>query len=109
MRRYGLIRDAPFFEWLEAHVDRLLARDPEAVAYAVQRSCINKAEVVAGVTHGPAAIAILETATYLQLDFSLASLGFWYQVCVGTPTPYTLSCPAAAGRMLRSQQSHGTS
>lgn len=26
---------------------RLLARDPEAVAYAVERSCVNKAEVVA--------------------------------------------------------------
>lgn len=47
LRRYGLIRDAPFFEWLEANVDKLLARDPEAIAYAVQRSCINKAEVVA--------------------------------------------------------------
>ncbi|KAG2428877.1 hypothetical protein HYH02_014200 [Chlamydomonas schloesseri] len=45
--KYGLIRDAPFFEWLEANMDRLLARDPEAIAYAVERSCINKAEVVA--------------------------------------------------------------
>ena len=35
-------RDAPFFEWLEANMDRLLARDPEAIAYAVERSCINK-------------------------------------------------------------------
>ncbi|KAG2445464.1 hypothetical protein HXX76_000082 [Chlamydomonas incerta] len=45
--KYGLIRDAAFFEWLEANMDRLLARDPEAIAYAVERSCINKAEVVA--------------------------------------------------------------
>ncbi|GIL79388.1 hypothetical protein Vretimale_16554 [Volvox reticuliferus] len=45
--KYGLIRDAPFFEWLEASMERLLARDPEAIAYAVERSCINKAEVVA--------------------------------------------------------------
>ncbi|KAJ9522302.1 hypothetical protein V8C86DRAFT_2515656 [Haematococcus lacustris] len=45
--KYGLIRDAPLFEWLEANMPRLLARDPEAIAYAVERSCINKAEVVA--------------------------------------------------------------
>lgn len=45
--KYGLIRDAPFFEWLEENMDKLLARDPEAFAYAIKRSCINKAEVVA--------------------------------------------------------------
>ncbi|OUS48028.1 dehydroquinate synthase [Ostreococcus tauri] len=45
--KYGLIRDGPFFEWLEANVDKLLARDADAIVYAVERSCINKAEVVA--------------------------------------------------------------
>lgn len=45
--KYGLIRDLPFLEWLEANIDRLLARDPEALAEAVERSCRNKAEVVA--------------------------------------------------------------
>lgn len=45
--KYGIIGDAPFFEWLEANLDRLLERDPEALAYAVQRSCENKAHVVA--------------------------------------------------------------
>ena len=45
--KYGLIRDAPFFEWLEANAGALLARDAEAMAYAIERSCINKAEVVA--------------------------------------------------------------
>ncbi len=45
--KYGLIRDLPFFEWLEAHLDRLLARDAAALEYAVLRSCANKAEVVA--------------------------------------------------------------
>ncbi len=46
MCRYGLIRDAPLFEWLEANVHRLLARDSEAIAYAVERSCINKVKAV---------------------------------------------------------------
>jgi 3-dehydroquinate synthase len=45
--KYGLIRDPGFFEWLERHVEDLLHRDPEALAFAIERSCLNKAEVVA--------------------------------------------------------------
>ena len=45
--KYGLIRDLAFLEWLEGNMDRLVARDPVALAYAIQRSCENKAEVVA--------------------------------------------------------------
>ncbi|MCK9619176.1 MAG: 3-dehydroquinate synthase [Methylobacter sp.] len=45
--KYGLIRDAEFFEWLESNVDALLARDKQALAYAIEQSCINKAEIVA--------------------------------------------------------------
>jgi 3-dehydroquinate synthase len=45
--KYGLIRDPEFFSWLEANVDRLMGRDKTALAYAVARSCANKAEVVA--------------------------------------------------------------
>lgn len=45
--KYGLIRDPGFFAWLEANLDKLLARDPEALAYAIHVSCRNKAEVVA--------------------------------------------------------------
>lgn len=44
--KYGLIRDAEFFEWLEANMEKLLARDPETVAVAVERSCINKVRFV---------------------------------------------------------------
>jgi len=32
--KYGLIRDAELFEWLEANIEKILARDPEAVAHA---------------------------------------------------------------------------
>ncbi len=35
-------RDAALFEWLEDNVEKLRARDADAVAYAVERSCINK-------------------------------------------------------------------
>lgn len=44
--KYGLIRDPEFFLWLEQHMEELLARDPQALAYAIERSCRNKAEVV---------------------------------------------------------------
>lgn len=45
--KYGLIRDQEFFVWLEQHVGGLLARDPEALTHAINRSCQTKADVVA--------------------------------------------------------------
>lgn len=45
--KYGLIRDLPFFEWLEQNIEKLLARDADALQYAIARSCRSKAEVVA--------------------------------------------------------------
>ena len=44
--KYGLIRDAEFLAWLEVNMPLLLARDKQALAYAIEHSCINKAEVV---------------------------------------------------------------
>jgi len=44
--KYGLIRDLEFFEWLEHNIEALLARDKRALAFAIERSCANKAEVV---------------------------------------------------------------
>lgn len=45
--KYGLIRDLPFLDWLEANMPALRARDAAALTYAIGRSCQNKAEVVA--------------------------------------------------------------
>ncbi|TJZ71732.1 3-dehydroquinate synthase [Chitiniphilus eburneus] len=45
--KYGLIDDLAFFEWLEANIDALMARQTEALAYAVERCCQNKARIVA--------------------------------------------------------------
>jgi len=44
--KYGPIADMAFLDWIEAHVDALLAREPEALAQAIRRSCEIKAEVV---------------------------------------------------------------
>ncbi len=45
--KYGLIDDADFFTWLQDSIDALLARDAAALAYAIERSCADKARVVA--------------------------------------------------------------
>lgn len=44
--KYGLIRDAHFFDWLEASMERLVARDAEALTFVIRRSCEIKAEIV---------------------------------------------------------------
>lgn len=44
--KYGLIRDLTFFKWLEVNIPKLLARDADALAFAIERSCLNKAQVV---------------------------------------------------------------
>src|SRR5207302_4191247 len=44
--KYGVILDAEFFAWLEAHADALLQREPAAVRHVVARSCRLKADVV---------------------------------------------------------------
>lgn len=45
--KYGLISDYDFFEWIENNIEQLMAGDEAALAYAVLRSCENKAHVVA--------------------------------------------------------------
>lgn len=44
--KYGLIIDAPFFDWCETNAQALRALEPEAVTYAIRRSCELKARVV---------------------------------------------------------------
>ncbi len=45
--KYGLIRDADFLAWLEAEMVALRALEPKALAWAIERSCQLKAEIVA--------------------------------------------------------------
>ena len=44
--KYGVILDSEFFAYLEAHAERILNRDPEAISRIVRRSCELKAQVV---------------------------------------------------------------
>lgn len=45
--KYGLISDEPFYRWLRENMAKLLAREEAALAEAIERSCANKAKVVA--------------------------------------------------------------
>lgn len=49
--KYGLIRNRAFFVWLEENIHTLLARDKSALTYAIEQSCIMKAQVVAEDEH----------------------------------------------------------
>lgn len=44
--KYGLLGDIEFHSWLKEHMKALLHRDPSALAYAIERSCQNKADIV---------------------------------------------------------------
>ena len=45
--KYGLIRDVPFLDWLDQHLEALIQRDPDVLSQAILEACRNKAEVVA--------------------------------------------------------------
>jgi 3-dehydroquinate synthase len=45
--KYGVLGDADFFAWLEAHGDAVIDGDPAARIEAVRRSCAAKARIVA--------------------------------------------------------------
>jgi 3-dehydroquinate synthase len=45
--KHGAILDAGFFDWIEANIAKLMARDHEALAHAIARSCEIKSDVVA--------------------------------------------------------------
>ena len=45
--KYGLINDPELFAWLEEHVEALMRRDKGLLAEAIERSCADKAAIVA--------------------------------------------------------------
>ncbi len=45
--KYGLIRDADFFDWCEANISELMQLSQAKLTEAIYRSCLNKAQVVA--------------------------------------------------------------
>lgn len=57
--KYGLIHDAVFFAWVEAHAPQLNAREDAAIVHAVKHSCEVKAAIVAVDEHEQGLRAIL--------------------------------------------------
>lgn len=45
--KYGAICDLALFEWLESDVESLAGLNEESVAHAIERSCLDKARIVA--------------------------------------------------------------
>ena len=45
--KYGYINDMAFIHWLDDNMEKLLARDPETLTYAIYHSCEHKAKIVA--------------------------------------------------------------
>jgi 3-dehydroquinate synthase len=107
--KYGLILDAALFDWLETSIARLGARDPEALEYAVRRSCEIKAAVVAADERESDSRALLNLGhTFGHAVEAGLSYGTWLHgeaVAAGTVMAARLSqrmgllSPADAGRI----------
>ena len=111
--KYGLINDAPFFDWLEGGAgQRMIDGDPDARRRAVLASCANKARVVAGderETEGERALLNLGHtfghALEAETDYG-AELLHGEAVAIGTVMAFDLSarlglCPAADALRVR--------
>lgn len=76
--KYGLLGDPPFLEWLEKNIDGLMRRDDDLLAYAIERSCADKAAIVAADE--------LETAT--EGGRALLNLGHTFGHAIETGAGY---------------------
>lgn len=93
--KYGLIRDAKFFDWLEANIEQLMALDENAIGEAIYRSCQNKAEVVARDEHENGERALLNLGhTFGHAIENAMGYGVWLHgeaVAAGTMLAADLS------------------
>lgn len=93
--KYGLIRDARFFDWLEAHIEQLMALEESAISEAIYRSCQNKAEVVARDEHENGERALLNLGhTFGHAIENAMGYGVWLHgeaVAAGTMLAADLS------------------
>jgi 3-dehydroquinate synthase len=93
--KYGLIRDADFFNWLETNMQKLVDLDSTAISYAIYRSCQNKAEVVAADEHETGERALLNLGhTFGHAIENAMGYGVWLHgeaVAAGTMLAADLS------------------
>ena len=93
--KYGLIRDADFFDWLETNIAKLMNLDEAVISYAIYRSCQNKAEVVAADEHEAGERALLNLGhTFGHAIENAMGYGVWLHgeaVAAGTMLAADLS------------------
>lgn len=93
--KYGLIRDADFFAWLETNMHLLMNLDEQVLSYAIFRSCQNKAEVVAADEHEAGERALLNLGhTFGHAIENAMGYGVWLHgeaVAAGTMLAADLS------------------
>lgn len=93
--KYGLIRDADFFDWLETNMPALMALDTAVASYAIYRSCQNKAEVVVADEHEQGERALLNLGhTFGHAIENAMGYGVWLHgeaVATGTVMAADLS------------------
>lgn len=76
--KHALILDAAFAAWLEANIERLLARERGALEHAVVRCCELKAQVVAADEHEAGVRAILNFGhTFAHAIETASGYGTW--------------------------------
>ena len=96
--KYGLIRDADFFDWLETNITSLMKLDEEVLSYAIYRSCQSKAEVVARDEHEQGERALLNLGhTFGHAIENAMGYGIWLHgeaVAAGTMMAADLSLRA---------------
>ena len=93
--KYGLIRDAQFFDWLERHMAQLMQLDEAVLSEAIYRSCQNKADVVAKDEHEQGERALLNLGhTFGHAIENAMGYGVWLHgeaVAAGTMMAADLS------------------
>ena len=93
--KYGLIRDADFFDWLEANIHKLMGLDKTVISEAIYRSCQNKAQVVAADEHEAGERALLNLGhTFGHAIENAMGYGVWLHgeaVAAGTMLAADLS------------------
>jgi 3-dehydroquinate synthase len=93
--KYGLIRDADFFDWLETNIHALMELDEVIISYAIYRSCQNKADVVAADEHEAGERALLNLGhTFGHAIENAMGYGVWLHgeaVAAGTMLAADLS------------------
>jgi len=93
--KYGLIRDADFFDWLEVNMVKLMELDEQVLSEAIYRSCQNKADVVAKDEHEQGERALLNLGhTFGHAIENAMGYGVWLHgeaVAAGTMMAADLS------------------